>query len=67
VRVDQKGLVCVRQNRYSGPIALAGRRVRHGASDAARQMIGVLVLCRDLGAARVELAARGALLGGSGR
>ncbi len=28
VRVDAKGLVCVRQNRYSVPIALAGRRVR---------------------------------------
>ncbi len=28
VRVDQKGLVCVRQNRYSVPIGLAGRRVR---------------------------------------
>lgn len=28
VRVDAKGLVTVRQNRYSVPIALAGRRVR---------------------------------------
>jgi len=141
VRVDQKGLVCVRQNRYSVPIALAGRRVqasvgarevrvlhdgacvarherlrgrlgiaarldhylellrrkpgalagslalhqarergrwpetfdalwralteRHGPSEAAGQMVEVLVLCRELGAARVELAARGALSAGA--
>ncbi|MCA1698339.1 MAG: IS21 family transposase, partial [Actinobacteria bacterium] len=141
VRVDQKGLITVRQNRYSVPIGLAGLRVRasvgarelrvlhegaevvrherlrgrlcvaarlehyldllrrkpgalagslalhqereagrwpetfdslwralaerHGASEAARQMVEVLVLCRDLGAARVELAARGALSAGA--
>lgn len=141
VRVDQKGLVCVRQNRYSVPVRLAGLRVRasvsareitilhegtevarherlrgrfsvsaqldhyldllrrkpgalagslalhqereagrwpdtfdclwralearHGASEAARQMVEVLVLCRELGPARVELAARGALSAGA--
>jgi len=36
VRVDQKGLVCVRQNRYSVPIGLAGLRVR--ASVGAREI-----------------------------
>jgi transposase len=141
VRVDQKGLVCVRQNRYSVPVRLAGLRVRvsvgareirvfhdgscvarherlrgrfsvsaalehylellrrkpgalagslalhqerergswpetfdslwrafearHGASEAARQMVEVLLLCRELGAARVELAVRGALSAGA--
>ena len=141
VRVDQKGLLTVRQNRYSVPVRLAGRRVRasvgareievfcdgacvarherlrgrfsvsaqlehylellrrkpgalagslalhqererrswpatfdrlwralearRGASEAARQMVEVLVLCRESGAARVELAARGALSAGA--
>jgi len=141
VRVDQKGLITVRQNRYSVPIGLASQRVRasvgareirvrydgievarherlrgrfgvaarldhylellrrkpgalagslalhqerergswsetfdslwralearHGASEGARQMVEVLVLCRELGAARVELAARGALSAGA--
>lgn len=140
VRVDQKGLVTLRQNRYSVPIGLTGLRVRaavsareivvhdgacvarherlrgrfavsaalehylellrrkpgalagslalhqerergrwpetfdslwralaerHGSSEAARQMVEVLVLCRELGAARVELAARGALSAGA--
>lgn len=141
VRVDQKGLVCVRQNRYSVPVRLAGLRVRasvgareleifhdgacvarherlrgrlsvcarldhylellqrkpgalagslalhqereagrwpatfdelwralerrHGASEAARQMVEVLILCREAGPARVELAARGALAAGA--
>lgn len=36
VRVDQKGLVCVRQNRYSVPVRLAGLRVR--ASVGAREL-----------------------------
>jgi transposase len=140
-RVDQKALVCVRQNRYSVPVALVGLRVaarvgareiviwhdghevarhdrlqgrfgvsarldhylellarkpgalrgslplrqerergrwpasfdelwraleeRRGASDAARQMVDVLMLCRELGAARVELAVRGAFACGA--
>ena len=141
VRVDSKALVTVRQNRYSVPVALAGRRVlarvgareitvivdgtvvaRHerlterfavsarldhylellarkpgalagslalhqerergtwpgcfdelwqaiaakvGASEAARQMVDVLMLIRDHGAERVELAVRGALAAGA--
>jgi hypothetical protein len=36
-----------------------------GASEAARQMVDVLTLCRELGPARVELAARGALTAGA--
>jgi hypothetical protein len=141
VRVDQKGLITLRQNRYSVPVSLAGLRVRasvsareivvfhdgacvarherlrgrlsvcarldhylellhrkpgalagslalhqereagrwpatfdelwralerrHGASEAARPMVEVLVLCREAGPARVELAARGALAAGA--
>jgi transposase len=141
VRVDSKALVTVRQNRYSVPVALAGRRVlarvgareitivldgrevaRHerlaerfavsarldhylellsrkpgalagslalhqerergawpgcfdelwqaitvkvGASEAARQMVDVLLLVREHGAERVELAVRGALAAGA--
>jgi transposase len=38
---------------------------RLGASEAARQMVDVLLLCRELGPERVELAARGALTAGS--
>jgi transposase len=38
---------------------------RVGASEAARQMVDVLLLCRELGGARVELAARGALAAGA--
>jgi transposase len=141
VRVDSKALVCVRQNRYSVPVSLAGRRVlarvgareitivndgkvvaRHerlseryaisarldhylellarkpgalagslalhqerergawpdcfdqlwqqvaakvGASEAARQMVDVLMLVREHGAEQVELAVRGALAAGA--
>jgi transposase len=141
VRVDSKALVCVRQNRYSVPVALAGLRVcaavgateirishhgqevarherlhgrfgtaarldhylellqrkpgglerslplaqerergawpgcfdelwqaladRYGASDAARQMVDVLLLVREHGPARVELAVRGTLAAGA--
>lgn len=141
VRVDAKALVTVRQNRYSVPVALAGRRVsaavgageiaishqgqvvarherlhgkfntaarldhylellsrkpgglerslplaqerdrgdwpavfdelwaaladRYDASQAAAQMVDVLMLCREHGAAQVELAARGALAAGA--
>jgi transposase len=38
---------------------------RRGASEAARQMVDVLMLCRELGAARVELAVRGTLAAGA--
>jgi transposase len=38
---------------------------RSGASEAARQMVDVLMLCRELPAARVELAVRGALAAGA--
>ena len=140
-RVDAKALVCVRQNRYSVPVALVGRRLRarigaraitvyrdgeaiarhdrmtgrfgvsaqldhylellqrkpaalagslalhqqrerghwpgcfdelwarigerYGPSEAARQMVDVLMLCREHGSARVELAVRGALACGA--
>jgi hypothetical protein len=33
---------------------------RYGSSEAARQMVDVLLLCREMSPARVELAARGA-------
>ena len=38
---------------------------RVGASEAARQLVDVLLLCRELGLARVELAVRGALAAGA--
>jgi transposase len=38
---------------------------RVGASEAAKQMVDVLMLCRELGLARVELAVRGALAAGA--
>ncbi|MCA1701138.1 MAG: hypothetical protein LC790_20460, partial [Actinobacteria bacterium] len=38
---------------------------RVGASEAARQMVDVLMLSRELGPARVELAVRGALAAGA--
>jgi len=140
-RVDAKSLVTVRQNRYSVPVSLVGRKVlvkigareievfyehqliavherlqgryevsgkldhylelrrrkpaalasslplrqerergawpscfdqlwsqiesRYGASEAARQMVDVLLLARELTPARVELAVRGALAAGA--
>lgn len=140
VRVDSKGMVTVRHNRYSVPISLTGMRVaarigareieivrdgasvacherchgryettarldhylellrrkpgalagsealaqerergawpasfdelwrtieeRQGVSEAARQMVDLLLLCRDLGPERVELAVRGATVAG---
>jgi hypothetical protein len=140
-RVDCKALVTIRQNRYSVPVALVGRKVlvkigareveifhehrmlarherlggrfgvaarldhylellrrkpgalrsclplrlerergtwpscfdelwaaieaRYGSSEAARQMVDVLLLCRELSPARVELAVRGALAAGA--
>lgn len=38
---------------------------RVGQAEAARQMVDVLLLCRELGPARVELAVRGALAAGA--
>jgi Mu transposase-like protein len=38
---------------------------RYGASEASRQMVDVLLLCREQGPARVELAVRGALAAGA--
>ena len=38
---------------------------RYGASEAASQMVDVLLLCRELGPDRVELAVRGALAAGA--
>lgn len=38
---------------------------RYGASEAARQMVDVLLLCREHGAERTELAVRGALAAGA--
>jgi transposase len=38
---------------------------RYGASEAARQLVDVLLLCRELGPDRVELAVRGALAAGA--
>jgi len=43
----------------------AGLTDRYGRSDAARQMVDVLLLCRDHGPAGVELAVRGALTAGA--
>ena len=42
-----------------------GIQTRVGASEAARQMVDVLLLCRELGPAQVELAVRGALACGA--
>ena len=38
---------------------------RYGASEAARQMVDVVLLCRDHGPGRVELAVKGALAAGA--
>jgi len=43
----------------------AAIEARYGRSEAARQLVDVLLLCRELGAARVELAVRGALAAGA--
>ena len=43
----------------------AALTVRYGASDAARQMVDVLMLAREHGPARAELAVRGALAAGA--
>ncbi len=42
-----------------------GIEARYGASEAARQLVDVLLLCREQGAARVELAVKGALAAGA--
>ena len=42
-----------------------GLTKRYGRSDAARQMVDVVLLCREHGPARVELAVRGALAAGA--
>jgi transposase len=43
----------------------AGLTDRYGRSDAARQMVDVVLLCRDHGPGHVELAVRGALTAGA--
>jgi transposase len=43
----------------------AGLTERYGRSDAARQMVDVVLLCREHGPARVQLAVRGALAAGA--
>jgi hypothetical protein len=43
----------------------AALTARYGRSDAARQMVDVVLLCREHGPARVELAVRGALTAGA--
>jgi hypothetical protein len=43
----------------------AGIEGRYGASEAARQMVDVLLLCREHGGERVELAVGGALAAGA--
>jgi transposase len=43
----------------------AGLTDRYGRSDAARQMVDVVLLCREHSPARVELAVRGALAAGA--
>jgi transposase len=55
------------QGRWPESFDALWRAIEHkvGASEAARQMVDVLMLCRELGPDRVELAARGALTAGS--
>jgi transposase len=55
------------QGRWSESFDLLWRAIegKVGACEAARQMVDVLMLCRELGAAEVELAARGALAAGA--
>ena len=64
-------LVSVRQQRERGAWPECFDELWHGigqrvgASEAARQMVDVLLLCRALPAAQVELAVRGALAAGA--
>lgn len=66
-----KGSLPLRQERERGvwPSCFdelwQGIEERYGASEAARQLVDVLLLCRELGPARVELAVRGALTAGA--
>ena len=46
-------------------MSCGGRSSASGPSKAARQLVDVLMLCRELGPARVELAVRGALAAGA--
>jgi Mu transposase, C-terminal domain len=60
VRVDSKALVTVRQNRYSVPVALAGRRVlaRVGAREITIIADGTVVACHERLAERFAVSAR---------
>jgi transposase len=66
-----KGSLPLRQERERGRWPACFDRLwqqieqRYGASEAARQMVDVLLLCREQGADRVELAVRGALTAGA--
>jgi transposase len=66
-----KGSLPLRQEREGGrwPACFdelwRGIEQRYGASEAARQMVDVLLLCRELSPERVELAVRGALAAGA--
>ena len=66
-----KGSLPLRQERERGQWPRVFDRLwraleeRYGSSEAARQMVDVLLLCRELGAARIELAVRGALAAGA--
>jgi transposase len=66
-----KGSLPLRQERERGrwPARFdeLWRRIedRYGASEAASQMVDVLLLCRELGVERVELAVRGTLAAGA--
>ncbi len=66
-----KGSLPLRQERERGAwpscydALWQGIEERYGASEAARQMVDVLLLCREHGPERVELAVRGALAAGA--
>ncbi|MCA1698324.1 MAG: IS21 family transposase, partial [Actinobacteria bacterium] len=66
-----RGSLALRQERERGswPASLdelwRALEQRRGASEAARQMVDVLLACREFGPARVELAVRGALAAGA--
>lgn len=66
-----KGSLPLRQERDRGAwppcfdALWQGIEERYGASEAARQMVDVLLLCREHGPARVELAVRGSLASGA--
>ena len=66
-----KGSLPLRQERERGRWSAcldelwAGIEDRYGASEAARQMVDVLLLCREHGPEQVELAVRGALAAGA--